>query len=82
MPFGPQQALACFSYIMDVALHGVQGARAYLDDLKALGASWQACWEATMRALRVLTGAWFKVNLCVPMAYRQLLQGVQCQSPA
>ena len=48
---------------MDVVLHGVEGARAYLDDLKASGASWQACWEITIRALRALTRVGFKVNL-------------------
>ena len=48
---------------MDVVLHGVEGVRAYLDDLKAMGASWSLCWEATLKALYAIANAGFKVNL-------------------
>ena len=41
MPFGPQQARVCFQYIMDTVIHGVEGVRFYLDDLKTQGNTWQ-----------------------------------------
>ena len=63
MPFGPQQAPACFQFIMDSVLHDLDGVCAYLDDLKTQGATWQHCWQATLRAFEALTRAGFKINL-------------------
>ena len=63
MPFGPQQAPACFQYIMDTVLHDIKGVRSYLDDLKTQGNSWQQCWAATINVFRALTAAGFKINL-------------------
>ena len=63
MLFGPQQAPACFQYIMDTVLHGVEGVKSYLDDLKTQGNSWKQCWATTINVFRALTAVWFKINL-------------------
>ena len=43
MPFGPQQALACFLFIIDSVLHDLEGVCTFLDDLKTQGVTWQQC---------------------------------------
>ena len=77
MPFGPQQAPVCFQYIMDMVLHGVEGVRSYLDDLKTQGNSWQQCWAATINVFRALTAAGFKINLrkCKLLVHTCMLLG-------
>ena len=37
--------------------------RAFLDDLKTQGTSWQQCWDVTLKALHALAGAGFMINL-------------------
>ena len=77
MPFGPQQAPAYYQYIMDTVLHGIEGVRFYLDDLKTQGNSWQQCWAATINVFRALTAAGFKINLqkCKLLVHKCTLLG-------
>ena len=62
---------------MDTVLHGVEGVRSYLDDLKTQGNSWQQCWAATINVFRALTAAGFKINLqkCKLLVHKCMLLG-------